>query len=160
MPSEGSGAAPSDVGVQTSVLVARPRGIQQRCPGSYCPQLNAVSSELPCGGLGSAFRFHGRDKSPAWRGREGPAPRSTAPLIQSWGGGPQRKLQSGLSRKENDRMEGWLMRGGETKRKCPDGFTSVLLQAWAGGYEKRHAGCETYPRWLFKHLFFYNFNPP
>lgn len=117
MPSEGSGAALSDVGVQTSVLVARPRGIQQRCPGSYCPQLNAVSSELPCGGLGSAFRFHGGDKSPAWRGREGPAPRSTTPLIQSWGGGPQRKLQSGLSRKENDRMEGWLMRGGGDKEK-------------------------------------------
>lgn len=57
-------------------------------------------------------------------------------------------------------MEGWLMQGVETKRKCPDGFTSVLLQAWAGGYEKRHAGCETHPRWLFKHLFFYNFNPP
>lgn len=69
-------------------------------------------------------------------------------LISELWWGAQRKLQSLLSRKENDHMEGWLEQGAGDKGKMlfgTRGFAVGLVTAWAGGFTSNIQTMQLFP---------------
>lgn len=127
----------------------------QKC----CPGMILLAGQLGEGcvtleqGLGSAFRSH-RDEGLGLLGKGGPCslqiPLLIAELSSELGWGAQRKLQSLLSRKENDHMEGWLEQGGRGQRENALWHSGVAHRA--GGLTSDIQTVQLFPgcfSWLF-----------